>query len=91
MIKNCPICDGKCIVYKNRVWRYNVRCTKCGLGQTSFAYETEEQAIENWNNRVPIEKLEENLKLLFQERRSTKILRKSIFELVKEVGGMNEI
>ena len=89
-IKRCPFCDGESEVYKNRVWRYNVRCTSCGMGQTSFTYETPEDAIAKWNNRKPMDELEYNLTRLFQQRRSSKILRKSIWELVKKAGGTDE-
>lgn len=89
-IKRCPFCGGKSEVYKNRVWRYNVHCTVCGMGQNALSYETEEIAIEKWNTRKPIDELEENLKLLFQQCRSTKILRNSIYELIEKVGEVND-
>ena len=85
-IKNCPFCDGKSVSFKNRVGRWNVRCTECGMAQTSFKYLTEEEAIADWNERKLINNLREHLTLLFRERRSSKILRKSIYELIEEVG-----
>ena len=90
VIKNCPFCDGKSVSFKNRVGRWNVRCTECGMAQTSLKYLTEEEAIADWNKRKPIDDLVENMKMLFRERRSSKILRKSIYEMLEKVGGMDE-
>lgn len=84
----CPFCGGQAIVFKNRVWRYNVRCTKCEMHQTSFSYETEEEAIERWNMRKPMDRIEDRLTTLFQHHRATKKVQRLVFEIVRDTSAV---
>ena len=104
-ILHCPICNAESIVFKNRFGRYNVGCTKCDLLQTSVNYKTEEEAIERWNTRKPMQEIVERLEEVGKEeikinraRCNGKTLAfgfmlgvQQAINVIKEVGGMNEV
>ena len=48
----CPFCEGKAYVYTYLLYNVQaIRCAKCGA--SSGNYDTETEAIEAWNKRVP--------------------------------------
>ncbi len=52
-IKNCPFCGSSAITWEDEYEStkiYGVCCEECGI--TTACYDTEQQAIDDWNKRV---------------------------------------
>lgn len=50
-LKSCPFCGGEARTIPYSFEDFAVRCKECGCG--TGIYDTEEEAIEAWNRRVP--------------------------------------
>lgn len=50
-LKNCPFCGGKAEMLNYSEHEWLVHCTICD-GMVEKWRETEQEAIEQWNNRV---------------------------------------
>lgn len=69
-LRNCPCCGGKAFVNARRYWdekakdftvyTYGVTCYDCQTGTWPY-YRKEEDAIERWNTRKPIDNIVERL------------------------------
>jgi Lar family restriction alleviation protein len=62
----CPFCGGEAKVLKNGAGCYEVYCCNCKSRQYAYAHETEEEAIEQWNTRKPMERIVEQLESLVE-------------------------
>lgn len=62
-LKPCPFCGGEAQLAKlgKQVWV--MRCTQCEC-KLNQIYKTEQQAIEAWNRREPMDKIVEQLEEL---------------------------
>ena len=67
-IKYCPLCGNGATVYKEKlsyihdIYGYGVMCNTPFCCRISPKYKTEEDAITEWNTRVPVEEIVEMLK-----------------------------
>ena len=50
-LRKCPFCGGEASIYVAYDDGYYVCCDECGCGLP--VYNTEQEAIEAWNKRVP--------------------------------------
>ena len=65
-LKPCPFCGGEAVI-NILLGNYCVTCTECNGSIFPAAGMTEEEAIEAWNTRKPIDKVVERL----EEKKST--------------------
>ena len=59
-IKPCPFCGGKAESMESWSAGWYVECQECGV-MIRLAEDSEEEAIEVWNRRKPIDKIVEQL------------------------------
>lgn len=94
----CPFCGGTAKVRGEKFYQPNVRrnviCTKCF--SSGGWYKTEEEAIEKWNTREPMQEIVKKLEkeLLENPDDYVKDYRSGLckaIEITWEVGGMNEL
>ena len=62
-LRECPFCGGEARITKLpksvKPKAYHIGCSQCGTVKILFM--TEEEAIENWNTRKPMDKIIEEL------------------------------
>lgn len=85
-LKSCPLCERPSRVCVNGKGKFFVFCTDCLL--RSDVYDTEEEAVEAWNKRLPLHEEAENLRDILQ--RAMYILRDD-YEQGKYSSFINEI
>lgn len=66
----CPFCGGEAKVSKNGAGCYQVYCCNCESRQYAYAHKTEEEAIEQWNTRKPMERIVEQLEESMNEAKN---------------------
>lgn len=54
-LKPCPFCGGEASARKTYKGTFAVSCNRLCVGQ--YGYDTEEEAVEAWNTRKPIEEM----------------------------------
>ena len=61
---SCPFCGGEAILRDCSIlgWEANCKDENCIGYTTSIKYQTQEEAIEKWNTRKPMERIVERLK-----------------------------
>lgn len=68
-LKRCPFCGGEAIPIRYRngwdEW-WQVHCTNCHISQTGSNRHKEEEAVEEWNTRKPVDDVLERLEELYK-------------------------